>query len=206
MYIFARLNLPMAQPHEHQPTGEKARNDTEPAMREDAASHPKQAAEVARPNQWERSLLLLSVISLIVMAALQWADVVEWEEGEWRLNPKREAKRVKQIKNIDDAEQYALIAKMPGYYACLHCPSKRIYLHTNEVWKYGVTNQGEKLRYSAQFLRQKRLDYLTEFIGTYSQCLAEEKRKLFDYPLLPENMARPDSLKQVLPPGNLQLR
>jgi len=69
-----------------------------------------------------------------------------------------------------------------------------------------VTNQGEKLRYSAQFLRQKRLDYLTEFIGTYSQCLAEEKRKLFDYPLLPENMARSDSLKLVLPPGNLQLR
>lgn len=69
-----------------------------------------------------------------------------------------------------------------------------------------MTNQGEKVRYSSQFLKQKQLDYLVEFIGTYSQCLAEEKRKLFDYPLLRENMARPDSLKLVLPPGNLQLR
>lgn len=140
------------------------------------------------------------------MAALQWADVVEWVEGEWRLSPKREAKRDKQIKNVDDAEQYALTAKVPGYYECLHCPSRRIFLHTNEVLKYGVTNQGEKLRYSAQILKQKRLDYKMQFRGTYSQCMIEEKRKLFDYPLLPENMTRPDSLKLVLPPGNLQLR
>lgn len=122
------------------------------------------------------------------------------------MTPKRAAERDKQIKNIDDAEQYALIANAPGYYECLRCPSKRIYLHANEVWKYGVTNQGEKQRYTAQFFRQKRLDYLVQFIGTYSQCLAEEKRKLFDYPLLPENITRPDSLKLVLPPGNLQLR
>ncbi|MBV6442484.1 MAG: hypothetical protein DYG98_22490 [Haliscomenobacteraceae bacterium CHB4] len=90
------------------------------------------------------------------MAALQWADVVEWVEGEWRLKPKREAKRDKQIKNIDDAEQNVLLAIAPGYYECLHCPSKRIYLHTNEVWKYGVTNQGEKQRYTSQYFEQRR--------------------------------------------------
>ena len=196
----------MTQMHEHQPTGEKARNDTEPLSREDAASHPEQAAEVARPNQWKRSFLLLSAIFLIAMAALHWADVVEWVDGEWRLKPKREAKRDKQIKNIDDAEQYVLLAIAPGYYDCLHCPSKRIYLHTNEVWKYGVTNQGEKQRYTSQYFEQRQLRYQVQLRGTYSQCLVEEKRKLFEYPLLPENLARPDSLKQVLPPGNLQLR
>ena len=122
------------------------------------------------------------------------------------MNPKREAKRDKQIKNIDDAEQYALIANVPGYYECLHCPSKHIYLYTNEVWKYGVTNQGEKQRYSSQYFEQRQLRYQVQFRGTYSQCLVEEKRKLFEYPLLPENLARPDPLKLVLPPGNLQLR
>ena len=196
----------MTQLHEHQPTGENARNDTEPALCEDAASHPKQAAEMARPNQWRLPFLLLSVMSLIAMAALQWADVVEWVEGEWRLKPKREAKRDKQIKNIDDAEQYVLLAIAPGYYDCLHCPSKRIYLHTNEVWKYGVTNQGEKQRYTSQYFEQRQLRYHVQLRGTYSQCLIEEKRKLFEYPLLPENLARPDPLKLVLPPGNLQLR
>ena len=196
----------MTQLHEHQPTGEKARNDTEPALREDAASNPKKAAEVARPNQWRRSFLLLSIISLIAMAALQWADVVEFVDGEWRLKPKREAKRDKQIRKIDEAEQYALVANIPGYYECLHCSFKRIFLKYNEVWKYGVTNQGEKQRYTTQFLEQRRLRYVIQFSGTYSQCLVEEKRKLFEYPLLPENLARPDSIKLVLPPGNLQMR
>ena len=198
----------MTRLHKHKPVAENAADGAVPPVREDVTtpSAAEQSGEVVRSNRWIRLLLLWSVAFLLLMAALQWADVVEWVDGEWRLKPQRETERDKQIRKIDEAEQYALIANAPGYYECLHCPSKRIYLHANEVWKYGVTNQGEKLRYSAQFLKQKRLDYLTEFIGTYSQCLAEEKRKLFDYPLLPENMARTDSLKLVLPPGNLQLR
>lgn len=153
-----------------------------------------------------RSFLLLCVVFLAGMAALQWADVVEWVDGAWRLKPRREAERDEQIKNINDAEQYALIANAPGYYECLHCPSKRIYLHANEIWKYGVTSQGEKVRYTAQFLQQKQLTFVVQFRGTYSLCLIEEKRKLFAYPLLPENLARPDPQKLVLPPGNLQMR
>lgn len=140
------------------------------------------------------------------MAALKWSDVVEWMDGEWRLKPKREAERDKQMKKTDEAEQYALIADIPGYYECFHCPTKRMFLKTNEVWKYGVTNQGEKQRYTTHFLAKRKLRYLIQLRGTYSQCLVEEKRKLFDYPLLPENLARPDSLKLILPPGNLQMR
>ena len=143
---------------------------------------------------------------LICMAALKWTDVVEWADGEWRLKPKREAERDKQMRKIDDAEQYALVADVPGYYECLHCPGKRIFLKINEIWKYGVTNQGGKQRYTTQFLEQRGLRYLVQLRGTYSQCLVEEKRNLFEYPLLPENLARPDSLQLVLPPGNLQTR
>lgn len=153
-----------------------------------------------------RVILFLGGAFLVGMAALKWTDVVEWVDGQWRLQPKRAAERDKQMKKIDIAEQYALIANVPGYYECLHCPSKRIFLKSNEVWKYGVTNQGERQRYTTQFLRQSQLRYLVQFSGTYSQCLVEEKRKLFEYPLLPENLARPDSIKLVLPPGNLQMR
>lgn len=81
-------------------------------------------------------------------------------------------------------------------------PNHRI----RSLWKYGVTNQGERQRYTTQFLRQPQLRYVVQFSGTYSQCLVEEKRKLFEYPILPENLARPDSLKLVLTPGNLQMR
>ena len=197
----------MAQLQKHKPIGERTGDVTEPPLPEDAtSSSAEQTGEVARTNQWTRLLLLASAIFLIAMAALQWADVVEWVEGEWRLKPKREAKRDKQMKKIDDAEQYALVADVSGYYECSQCPTKRIFMKTNEVWKYGVTNQGEKQRYTTQFLRQRRLRYLVQLRGTYSQCLVEEKRKLFEYPLLPENLARPDSLKRVLPPGNLQMR
>ena len=192
--------------HKHQPIGENTGDDTVPPFREDAASSAEQTGEVVRPNHWIRPFLLLSAVFLIAMAALQWADVVEWVDEEWRLKPKREAERDKQMRKIDDAEQYALVANIPGHYECLHCPFKRIFLKYNEVWKYGVTNQGEKQRYTTQFLEQRGLKYVMQFSGTYSQCLVEEKRKLFEYPLLPENIARPDSIKLVLPPGNLQMR
>jgi hypothetical protein len=115
--------------------------------------------------------------------------------GEWRLKPKREAERDKQMRKIDDAEQYALVADISGYYECLHCPTKRIFLKSNEVWKYGVTNQGEKQRYTTQFLEQRVLRYLVQLRGTYSQCLVAEKRKLFEYPILPENLAKAGFLK-----------
>lgn len=185
--------------------GEASDNTTPPAH-ENAGSFQEPAFEPARRTHWIRSILLLGVAFLVCMAALKWTDVIECADGEWRLNPKREAERDKQMRKIDVAEQYALIANIPGYYECLHCPSKRTFLKPNEVWKYGVTNQGEKQRYTAQFFRQRQLRYLVQFSGTYSQCLVEEKRKLFEYPLLPENLARPDSLKMVLPPGNLQMR
>ena len=184
----------------------KASDDTTPPARENAGSFQEPAIEPARRAHWVHSILLLSTTILVCMAALEWADVVEWVDGEWRLKPKREAERDKQMKKIDIAEQYALIADVSGYYECLHCPTKLIFLKSNEVWKYGVTNQGEKQRYTTQFLQQRGLSYLVQFRGTYSQCLVEEKRKLFEYPLLPENLARPDSVKLVLPPGNLQMR
>lgn len=190
----------------HQPSGDYAGDNTGTSLRETASPADIPADGAARSGYRMHVILLLGVAILVCMAAIKWTDVVEWIDGEWRLKPKREAERDKQMRKIDDAEQYALIADVSGYYECLHCPTKRIFLKTNEVWKYGVTNQGEKQRYTTQFYQQRRLSYLVQFRGTYSKCLVEEKRKLFEYPLLPENLARPDSLRLVLPPGNLQMR
>lgn len=196
----------MFQLRNRKTSGENAGDHHTAPAREAATPSGTPAAGAARPTYRMRVMLLIGIAFLVCMAALKWTDVVEWFEGEWRLKPKREAERDKQIKNIDAAEQYALVADVSGYYECLHCPTKRIYLKSNEVWKYGVTNQGERQRYTTQFLEQRGLRYLVQLRGTYSQCLMEEKRKLFQYPLLPENLARPDSLKLALPPGNLQMR
>lgn len=190
----------------NQPSGDHAGDNTGTSLRETASPADIPADGAARSGYRMHVILLLGVAILVFMAAIKWTDVVEWIDGEWRLKSKREAERDKQMRKIDVAEQYALIADVSGYYECLHCTTKRIFLKSNEVWKYGVTNQGEKQRYTTQFLQQRRLSYLAQFRGTYSQCLVEEKRKLFEYPLLPENLARPDSLKLVLPPGNLQMR
>jgi hypothetical protein len=196
----------MPQLRNHEPKGDNAGDNTTAPVREAARSSAATAIKTARSGYWMRAILFLCVSFLVCMAALKWTDVVEWVGGEWRLKPKREAERDKQMRKIDDAEQYALVADISGYYECLHCPTKRIFLKSNEVWKYGVTNQGEKQRYTTQFLEQRVLRYLVQLRGTYSQCLVAEKRKLFEYPILPENLARPDSLKIVLPPGNLQTR
>lgn len=192
--------------HKNQSSVECADDSTSPPMQEAASPSDIPVFVAARPGYRMPVILFLGGAFLVGMAALKWTDVVEWVDGQWRLQPKRAAERDKQMKKIDIAEQYALIANVPGYYECLHCPSKRMFLKSNEVWKYGVTNQGERQRYTTQFLRQNQLRYLVQFSGTYSQCLVEEKRKLFEYPLLPENLARPDSIKLVLPPGNLQMR
>ena len=158
-----------------------------------------------RPDRW-RAWKILGGTTILMVMTLQWADVVEWVDGSFRLKPKRQAAFEKQKKAVENAEQYALVAKVPGYYQCLHCHTGVFFLNRLEVWKYGVTNQGEGLRYGPMFLQQQNLSYAPQFRGGYSECLIEEKRKLFYYPLLPENLVRPDSLKLLLPPGNLQTR
>jgi len=158
-----------------------------------------------RPDRWRR-WAVFGGAALVLVMALQWADVVEWTGGSFRLKNKRAAEFEKQKNALENAEQYALVADVPGYYECLHCPTGVVFLNINDVWKYGVTSQGETVRYSSSFLTQRKLSYFAQFRGNYVECLIEEKRKLFYYPLLPENLLRPDSLRLLLPPGNLQVR
>jgi hypothetical protein len=124
------------------------------------------------------------------------------EDGNVQLHPDRQAKLGKELEEIDNAQQYGLYATIPGNYPCYTCPdgAKTIFLYRNEVWKYGVTRKGEQIRYPGDMLSSSRLFYVVEFEGDYAQCLKEEKRKIYNYPLLPEALKR--EVKLFRPPGN----
>ncbi len=128
------------------------------------------------------------------------------EEEAARLSPHEDARLQKRLKEIDEAEQYALIAKDNGWYNCLHSARTMHYLLTGEVWKYGVTTKGEMGRYTAVFLLKNNLIYLTQFRGNVAECLKQEQIKLFCYPYLRENMARPPEARLPRPPGNPIMR
>ena len=147
--------------------------------------------------------LLFASIALL-MGALTFSEVVEWENGTPKLKKKRQEQLQKQLNELEDAEQYVLVARRSGLYPCLSCPAPIIYLNAGEVWKYGVTRKGKEGRYTEQYLGANGLIYFVEFRGALQQCLAVEKQKIFNYPLLPENLARPDVYKLAKPPGNLR--
>ena len=91
-------------------------------------------------------------------------------------------------KTLDDklCEQYALVAIESGWFPCFKCGGKdSIYLYEDEVWKYGKTCNGEYGRYSSG-LPVPNLIYNLEFTGTEVECLVMEKRKIYNYPNLPE--------------------
>ena len=125
-------------------------------------------------------------------------------EGNTILRPERQAKLKRELDEIDNAQQYGLYAAISGNYPCFTCSdgSKTIFLYRNEVWKYGVTRKGEKTRYPGDMLSSSKLIYVVEFEGDYAQCLKEEKRKIYNYPLLPEALKR--KVKLFRPPGNVQ--
>ena len=152
----------------------------------------------------KRVLVWLLAAAVVMAAALTFDEVVEWKDGEPQLKKKREKQLVKEQKEIDEAEQYALLALTSKHYPCLRCPTPVIFLRKGEVWKYGVTRKGEKGRYTVNYLEQNHFEYFVQFRGTLSDCLKEEKAKIFRYPLLPENLARPNPERLANPPGNLR--
>lgn len=122
------------------------------------------------------------------------------------LDPREEEKLGKRLREIDDSEQYALVAIADGWYPCLHSGRAVCYLHTGEIWKYGVTSKGQFRRYSAAFLVKNRVSYIVQFKGTLSECLKQEQIKLYYYPHLPENLARPAVDRLPRPPYNPIMR
>lgn len=158
------------------------------------------------PNKRPAAVFVVAGGLLLIVCALKWIDVVEYIEGKPQLSPKYQGVLEKKLSKLDEAEQYALVATADGMYPCLHSGRASCHLRIGEVWKYGVTMKGEGGRYTAQFLQDNAVSYTIQFKGTTTDCLKEEQRKLFYYPLLPENLARPEAERLIRPPYNPVLR
>lgn len=148
-------------------------------------------------------LLLLFGIGFILLIVAQWKDVdfiEEDSEGNPMLSEERQRKLDDALRELDEAEQYVLVAVRDGLYPCYNCPNEtKIFLYKGETWKYGTTTKGEKGRYGNS-LENNNLAYRVQFQGTLHECLKEEKRKIFNYAVLPENLKREPPL--IRPPGN----
>jgi len=124
----------------------------------------------------------------------------------FEISKQRETKKEREIegilkKSFNDkiCEQYALVAKLNGSYPCYkNIGIDSIFLLKGEVWKYGKTCLGQDKRYND--LDEKKLDYIPQFMGNEQECLIEEKRKIYNYPLLLECIKR--KIKLLRPPGN----
>ena len=145
---------------------------------------------------------VIAGLALLIVCALQWSDVVEYIDGEARLKAKHQKQLQKKLYELDEAEQYALIATVEGFYPCLHSGRASYLLHVGEVWKYGVTTKGERGRYTSQFILDHSVRYVIQIKGSIDECLKAEQIKLFSYPMLPENLARPEKDRLIRPPFN----
>lgn len=149
------------------------------------------------PHPWRWLILIF----LVLLALVYSSDFLEFDQdGEPVLAPLRRAKLERELAELEHAEQYALVAARDGEYPCYSCPEKNIiFLRRGMVFKYGVTRKGETLRYGTWHI-DRNLLYVIQFQGNWQACLAEEKKKIYLYATLPENLSRPVPL--IRPPGN----
>jgi hypothetical protein len=156
--------------------------------------------QITKNREPKRNPFSILAILGLVFAVLLFATVSNWEN----LAPERLEKLLNLFKKFDDnAEQYALVADIDGIYPCPSCPNGgTIWLFRGEVWKYGVSVNGESGRYTVGFLRSNHLHYEMQFKGGLNECYKQEKIKIFTYPTLPENIKRGDKIL-FRPPGNI---
>ena len=157
------------------------------------------------------SLLALTLVTVVTVS------YVTYTNGKLELSPERIAKRDSAITRIYErkdtpCEQYVLKARYTGWFPILKHGEKialdNIWLNKSEVWKYGKTCINEEGRYPGAIyyidikwkLTRDELIYEVEFRGSEIDCLVEEKRKIFNYPLLPECLIR--IIKLIRPAGN----
>lgn len=170
------------------------------------ADNPRPTFIPSEPREKIPFPVIIAGTLLLIICALKWGDVIEYFNGEPRLTSKHQQQLQKKLNELEVAEQYALVAMSEGWYPCLHSGRALYYLHTGEVWKYGITIKGERGRYTSRFLQDNGVLYVIQFKGTVTECLQEEQRKLFAYPLLPENLARLEIDRLLRPPYNPVLK
>lgn len=161
-----------------------------------------------KDTETQNPLTSFFIGAVIVLVAIAICSKLSLSgEGETpKLNPKDQAKLEKRFKELDDSEQYALVASVDGFYTCVHSGWSTYYLKAGEVWKYGVTSKGVFGRYTASFLFKNKVIYIAQFKGNIAECLKMEQVKLFNYPYSAENLARPPEKRLPRPPYNSIMR
>lgn len=182
-----------------------------------APIQPDQETETKRDNKFIR-IGMLAILFLLAFyylyrprqdniitdqKNLNWDDVAFIDEqGELQLKEWRAQDLNRQVEELEQAEQYVLLARTDGHYICYHCSSGTCFLKKGMVWKYGVTRKGMSGRYKTKWLIGMNLLYLAEFQGTYQECLIQEKSKIMLYPLHQDNLVRNIAERMARPPGN----
>lgn len=154
-----------------------------------------------KPPQKGRNLLLIGIVlTFILFSAPKIGDYLEWDEdGTPKLSAKREKKLHKALRELEEAEQYALIIDVPGYYPCFNCDSTHIFMHKDETWRFGSTVKKQKGRYP-KYRKPVGMTYQVQCEGNIFECKKQELLKIYSYPIMPENLKRAKPLKR--PPGN----
>lgn len=151
----------------------------------------------------KRGLLFFIVLCsiLVVLATWKGAEFLDLDENEkLQLSSSRQDQMQQRLMRLEQCEQYVLRAKFNGFYPCYSCGvDTAIYLYAGEVWKYGITIQGEKGRYR-NGLTSLGLSYRVQYRGSIQTCLRLEALKIYQYALLPENTKRMPPI--IRPPGN----
>jgi hypothetical protein len=155
------------------------------------------------PRRPKTTLLFFMIGVCILGLFLAWngADFLDLDEaGNVNLSPARQAQMQQRLKRLKRCEQYVLRAKFSGFYPCYNCGADTtIFLYAGEVWKYGITIQGETGRYR-HWTTTLGLRYRVQYRGSIQACLRQEALKIYQYALLPENIKR--AVPLIRPPGN----
>jgi hypothetical protein len=160
----------------------------------------RQTIQKPKQHSFLKYVLAIAAVSAVIYFSYKWLKIEK--SGNVELSDERLNEFLQDSAMLNDCVQYALIATKSGFYPCFSCSdSFEIYLEIGEIWYIGETCYGEN-RYSAKELINKKLKFNPEVIGNKYEVLLEQKRKIYQYPLLPESQKRPFSLPR--PPGNKQ--
>ena len=153
-----------------------------------------------RPSNSPVGFVFLIAALLVAFLLHKGPSFLDFKDGKAELSKERQAKLQKELDELENAQQYVLLASRAGYYDCYNCGAKTtIFLEKGHVWKYGSTRKGEKVRYGDWHV-QEGLYYIVEYEGPLQECLRREKIQIYNYATLPENLQRPVPL--IRPPGN----
>lgn len=191
-----------------------SRSNSSARKEEDSLFRTSLRVDYKKNNPLSKNPILHFLLIVLVAGGACWSfhiyagkksissPIVIDEQGGETLAPERRAKLDKELDELENAEQYALIANLDGYYPCYTCPNgaTTIYLYKGEVWKYGATRKGEEKRYPGKSYGAPNLSFIVQFQGNFGECLKMEKIKIYNYPLLPE--AKKRSIRLFRPPGN----